>query len=103
MVVNSNDTATAVQTTLGVDANRIVVCRPGLPAWIGEPLDRVPPQDGYVLFVGTLEPRKNLGALLDAWEHLLEEKQSAAAAADCRRHATGIRGMGGAAVASAAS
>ncbi len=76
VVVNSKDTATAVQTTLGVDVNRIVVCRPGLPAWIGEPLDRVPPQDGYVLFVGTLEPRKNLGALLDAWEHLLEEKQS---------------------------
>ena len=23
---------------------------------------------GYVLFVGTLEPRKNLGALLDAYD-----------------------------------
>ena len=28
------------------------------------------PQDGYVLFFGTLEPRKNIGALLDAYEML---------------------------------
>jgi glycosyltransferase involved in cell wall biosynthesis len=62
-----------VQRTLGVDGGRIVVCRPGLPAWIGQPVDRVPPRDGYVLFVGTLEPRKNLGALLDAWELLIRE------------------------------
>jgi glycosyltransferase involved in cell wall biosynthesis len=26
--------------------------------------------DGYLLYAGTLEPRKNLGALLDAWEAL---------------------------------
>ena len=26
------------------------------------------PGDGYVLFLGTLEPRKNVGALLDAYE-----------------------------------
>jgi glycosyltransferase involved in cell wall biosynthesis len=26
--------------------------------------------DGYLLYVGTLEPRKNLGRLLDAWEAL---------------------------------
>jgi glycosyltransferase involved in cell wall biosynthesis len=76
VVANSKDTATAVHTMLGVEANRIVVCRPGLPAWIGDPVDRVPPQNGYVLFVGTLEPRKNLGALLDAWEHLIDEEPS---------------------------
>ena len=29
------------------------------------------PADGYVLFIGTLEPRKNLGVLLDAYERLL--------------------------------
>ncbi len=28
--------------------------------------------DGYILFVGTLEPRKNLTSLLDAWEALQE-------------------------------
>jgi glycosyltransferase involved in cell wall biosynthesis len=26
--------------------------------------------EGYLLYAGTLEPRKNLGQLLDAWEHL---------------------------------
>jgi alpha-1,3-rhamnosyl/mannosyltransferase len=29
------------------------------------------PKDGYVLFFGTLEPRKNVGGLLDAYERLL--------------------------------
>ena len=29
------------------------------------------PADGYVLFIGTLEPRKNLGVLLDAYERLV--------------------------------
>ncbi len=71
VVTNSKDTANAVHTVLGVRRDRIVLCRPGLPAWIGSPRDRVPPGNGYVLFVGTLEPRKNLGALLDAWEDLI--------------------------------
>jgi glycosyltransferase involved in cell wall biosynthesis len=73
VVVNSTDTAASVRATLGVDDDRLVICRPGLPGWIGAPVDRVPPRDGYVLFVGTLEPRKNLGALLDAWELLLTD------------------------------
>jgi glycosyltransferase involved in cell wall biosynthesis len=71
VVVNSTDTARSVETSLDVARERIVVCRPGIPAWIGAPIDRRPPEDGYVLFVGTLEPRKNLGALLDAWTDLL--------------------------------
>jgi glycosyltransferase involved in cell wall biosynthesis len=70
VVVNSADTAQSVATRLSVPTSRIVVCRPGVPAWIGQPIDRRPPRDGYVLFVGTLEPRKNLGALLDAWTDL---------------------------------
>jgi AbrB family looped-hinge helix DNA binding protein len=32
------------------------------------------PRDGYLLFVGTLEPRKNLGVLLDAYAILLETR-----------------------------
>jgi glycosyltransferase involved in cell wall biosynthesis len=75
VVTNSDNTATAVRTTLAVEPDRIIVCRPGLPAWIGAPIDRVPPADGYVLFLGTLEPRKNLGALLDAWEYLIDERR----------------------------
>jgi glycosyltransferase involved in cell wall biosynthesis len=70
VVVNSNDTAAAVRAELSVPADRLVVCRPGVPSWIGRPAHRRPPRDGYVLFVGTLEPRKNLGVLLDAWEQV---------------------------------
>ena len=33
------------------------------------------PADGYVLFMGTLEPRKNIGALLDAYALLLQRKR----------------------------
>ena len=35
-----------------------------------------PPAAGYILFVGTLEPRKNVGALLDAYERLLDRPPS---------------------------
>jgi glycosyltransferase involved in cell wall biosynthesis len=56
---------------LGVDADRIYVCPPGAPAW--KTLGRTPntPGDGYLLFLGTLEPRKNLDVVLDAYTALL--------------------------------
>lgn len=72
VVVNSADTARAVQTQLSVSPDRIVECRPGLPGWIGQPAPRPVPGAGYVLFVGTLEPRKNIGTLLDAWALLVK-------------------------------
>jgi glycosyltransferase involved in cell wall biosynthesis len=72
VVVNSRDTASAVESELGVPADRIVLCRPGLPGWIGTPAPNPPPAGGYVLFVGTLEPRKNVGTLLAAWTLLVQ-------------------------------
>ena len=59
---------------LGVPADRVYVCPPGMPTW--QALGRAPhvPRDGYILFIGTLEPRKNIGALLDAYELLLERR-----------------------------
>src|SRR5262249_27651318 len=59
---------------LGVAADRVYVCPPGAPSW--KALGRGPhlPADGCVLFVGTLEPRKNIGALLDAYVHLLSRE-----------------------------
>jgi len=74
VVVISDDTARAVQRELGVSGDRLVVCRPGLPGWIGAPRQRPAPNPGYVLFVGTLEPRKNIGALLDAWTLLVKSR-----------------------------
>lgn len=66
-----------VSTQLGVAAERIYVCPPGAPAW--QTLGHGPhvPRDGYLLFVGTLEPRKNVGALLDAYALLLNRRPSA--------------------------
>jgi glycosyltransferase involved in cell wall biosynthesis len=76
VVVSSEHTVRAVQHELGVPTARIVLCRPGVPSWIGMPSPKAPPEDGYVLFVGTLEPRKNLGALLDAWERLARSERA---------------------------
>ena len=52
-----------------VDPNRAVTIHSGLatpPA--GEPVDALPSR--YILFVSTIEPRKNLETLLDAYERL---------------------------------
>ena len=60
---------------LGVDEDRIYVCPPGAPTWTT--LGREPnvPEDGGILFLGTLEPRKNVGVLLDAYTRVLERRQ----------------------------
>jgi glycosyltransferase involved in cell wall biosynthesis len=62
---------------LGVPADRVYVCRAGAPAW--QSLGRAPnvPRGGVILFVGTLEPRKNVGVLLDAYARLREKQRSA--------------------------
>ena len=66
-----------IHTTWGIDPARIYVCGPGAPVWGS--LGRTPsrPADGVILFVGTLEPRKNVGALLDAYETLLARVRDA--------------------------
>jgi glycosyltransferase involved in cell wall biosynthesis len=68
VIVISRFTADQVERLLGVPADRISLCTPGAPAWA--PRARPPGGEGYVLFFGTLEPRKNLGVLLDAYERL---------------------------------
>src|SRR5262249_6871570 len=73
VIVPSRFTAGEVERQLDVPADRIAVCAPGQPDWTPRP---EPPRRGYVLFVGTLEPRKNLGALLDAYERLLGDAAS---------------------------
>jgi len=68
VLVNSKHTATDVEHRLGVPSERISVCSPGAPEW---PKRSDEPPDGYVLFLGTLEPRKNVGVLLDAYARLV--------------------------------
>jgi glycosyltransferase involved in cell wall biosynthesis len=72
IVVNSRYTASLVERTFGVSKTRVHVCSPGPPVW--RRLGHAPnlPRDGYVLFLGTLEARKNVGVLLDAYSCLIE-------------------------------
>jgi glycosyltransferase involved in cell wall biosynthesis len=69
IVVPSQFTAGEVERLLAVPSDRISVCLPGAPDWA--PRDRLPADGGYVLFFGTLEPRKNVGSLLEAYERLI--------------------------------
>jgi glycosyltransferase involved in cell wall biosynthesis len=66
-----------VAERLGVPAERIYVCSPGAPVW--ERLGREPAQPAGrdIIFIGTLEPRKNVGVLLDAYEALLRRRPDA--------------------------
>jgi glycosyltransferase involved in cell wall biosynthesis len=70
VIAVSNYTRRQVIDRLGVDDDRVHVCSSGARTWAR--LGHAPnvPADGYVLFIGTLEPRKNLGVLLDAYERL---------------------------------
>jgi len=52
---------------LGLDAERIEVIYPGVPeVYFGA--QARPSEKPYVLYVGAIEPRKNVDTLLDAWE-----------------------------------
>jgi glycosyltransferase involved in cell wall biosynthesis len=82
VVVPSEYTARQVVDRLGVGRDRIYVCPAGAPTWLAQSQHRTTSgpahahhrattEQKYVLFVGTLEPRKNLGVLLDAYASLL--------------------------------
>jgi len=64
VIVNSRFTADDVASTLGVDRARIHVAYPGVDAVFTPAGPRA--EGEYVLAVGTLEPRKNLEAAIDA-------------------------------------
>ncbi|MEZ5285270.1 MAG: glycosyltransferase family 1 protein [Vicinamibacterales bacterium] len=71
IVVSSHYTADDVRRTLGVPADRIHFCPPGAPAWAGlVRARRVATTPGHILFLGTLDARKNVGVLLDAYARL---------------------------------
>jgi glycosyltransferase involved in cell wall biosynthesis len=68
VVAVSAFTAGEVERRLGVPRDRIFVCGPGAPPWAPRPR---PVPRGPILFMGTLEPRKNVGTLLRAYAALL--------------------------------
>lgn len=71
VVVPSRHTAAEVERRLHVPPEAISVCPNGAPDW---PPREGPPVSGHLLFVGTLEPRKNLAGLLDAYARLVTRR-----------------------------
>jgi len=74
----SRFTASEATRRLQVPPGRIVLCRPGVPDWILKAGDPPPPApDGYILFVGTLEARKNPAGLVRAYMRLRDRRPEA--------------------------
>jgi glycosyltransferase involved in cell wall biosynthesis len=74
VVVISEHTGRQVESRLGVAPERIVICRPGAPDWTPR---EEPGAAGPVLFVGTIEPRKNLPVLFAAYDRVLAARPDA--------------------------
>ena len=74
VIVSSRHMAGEVSRLLNVPKERIVQCPAGAPDWLPR---STPPPRGHILFLGTLEPRKNVGRLLDAYRALLSERSDA--------------------------
>ena len=74
VVTVSEFTAGEIVKRLGVGRDKIVICSPGAPAW--QPRAAPAPR-GPILFMGTLEPRKNVTALLAAYARLREQDAAA--------------------------
>ena len=77
VLTSSQHSARRIAEALAVRAERVVVAAPGPPRWAAA--GRRAPRDpgGYLLFIGTLEPRKNLGTLLDAYQRLVAARPDA--------------------------
>jgi glycosyltransferase involved in cell wall biosynthesis len=70
VIVNSRFTGDDVAGTLGIRPDRIHVAYPGVgPEFVPEG-ERASLGRPYALTVATLEPRKNLSTLIEAWRHL---------------------------------
>ena len=85
VAVDSSATAEDVEERFPASAHRVQVVYPGIdPVFapgsaeaIGTTREELGCRSGYLLFSGTLEPRKNLSTLLDAWESLTEASPGA--------------------------
>ena len=78
IVVSSRYTADDVARTLGVPASRIHLCPPGAPRWAADIRRRrqdLAPR--HILFIGTLDARKNVGTLLEAYAQLTGRRPDA--------------------------
>jgi len=76
IITSSQHVKGLVATRFGVPEEKIYACPPGAPEW--RTLGRRPniPLNGSILFLGTLETRKNIGMVLDAYTLLIERLHS---------------------------
>ena len=74
VIVPSHYTKTLIEARFGVPSDRVTVCSPGAPGW---PVRDAPAAGGPILFVGTIEPRKNVPGLLRAYAALVRADPSA--------------------------
>jgi glycosyltransferase involved in cell wall biosynthesis len=74
IITSSLRTQRLIVERLGVAEDRVYCCPPGAPTW--GTLGRAPnvPPAGYVLLLGTLEARKNVGVILDAFTRLARDR-----------------------------
>jgi glycosyltransferase involved in cell wall biosynthesis len=80
VIVPSNHVAGEVVSVLGVSPEKISVCPHGAPDWaeaIAQERARADERGRLILFVGTLEPRKNIRTLLAAYERVLATRADA--------------------------
>ena len=70
VIVPSLFTGSEVTRRLGIPPDRVTVCHNGAPDWTPR---QSWPNEGHILFVGGLAPRKNIGRLLDAYRLLIDD------------------------------
>ena len=84
VIVSSHYAAGEVTRELSLAPTRVHICPPGAPAWAAEVRSRrardghvLSGDRGHILFVGTLNVRKNVGTLLEAYARLRQEVSDA--------------------------
>ena len=70
VIANSAFTAADLRGLLGIEDDRIVVVPPGLAPGLGPDGPHAELGDAAVLGLGTIEPRKNIARLVEAWRLL---------------------------------
>ena len=75
IIVSSRFAAGEVQRAFSIEAARIAICPAGAPEWSSSPSGG--DANGYILFMGTLDARKNIGGLLRAYGELLSRNAAA--------------------------
>jgi glycosyltransferase involved in cell wall biosynthesis len=75
IIVSSHFAAGEVQRAFNVETAKIAICPAGAPEWSSGPHGG--DANGYILFMGTLDARKNIGGLLEAYGQLLSKNAAA--------------------------